>query len=145
MASLGIPSKLLTNIGPQFVSNFFVVDCKALGVNNITITEYYPQTSGPTKRFYSTIVSRLRHYLSEHQKDYNSCLLPLIYAYNVQSQSSLKVSAFNMVLTQTLRRSLQSYQNIIMLRKMTTTPSLCYEKLELVKKLRCSGNRTKRT
>lgn len=45
VANLGIPSELLTDNGPRFVSNVLVLVCSTFGVNNTITTEYDPQVS----------------------------------------------------------------------------------------------------
>lgn len=57
VANYSILSTLLTEIRPQFLSKFFVAVCSTLGVQNITTTEYQPQTSGPSEGFNSTLIS----------------------------------------------------------------------------------------
>lgn len=83
------------------MSKLFVAACSTLAVNKITITEYHPQTSRQAERLNSTFLLRLRHYVSEHQTDWDTFQLPLAYAYNVQIYRSVKVSPFSLALTQT--------------------------------------------
>lgn len=62
-------SCLLTRSGPQFVSKFITRVCGDLGAKHLTTTTYHAQTSGQAKRFPWPIVTRIRHYVSKHQKD----------------------------------------------------------------------------
>lgn len=57
--------------------------CSTFGVNKITITEYYLQTNDHTERFNTSIISRWRHYVSEHQMYWYTYLFPLTYAYTL--------------------------------------------------------------
>lgn len=70
-------------------------------MNNITATDYHAQTNGRAKRYSSTIVSRLPHYVSDHETDWDTYLFPLTYPYNVQVQISITVSPFSLTLTRT--------------------------------------------
>lgn len=70
-----------------------------LGVNNIATTEYHPQTYGQEEHFNATLMSQLRHYVSEHETDRATYLLPSMYAYNVQLHRPIKVPLFTLVLT----------------------------------------------
>lgn len=79
MDSFLIPSKLITDNGPQFVPNVFVVVCITLRVWKFTNPEYPQQSSGQAEQFNYTIVLRLHHNVSEHQKNWESCLLPRTY------------------------------------------------------------------
>lgn len=96
-----ILSQLLTENGPQLVSKFFAAVCSTLGVNKITTTKYRPQNNGQAELFNSTFISRLRHYVSEYQTDWDPYLLPLTYAYDVQVYRSIKVSLFCLALMRT--------------------------------------------
>lgn len=98
VSRFGITSDLLTDDGQQFVSRFFVPFYSMLGVNNIADTEYQPQKNGQAERYNSTIVLRLRHYVSEHQTNWNTYLLSLTYAYNAQMRGSIKLSTFSLAL-----------------------------------------------
>lgn len=65
VANYGIPSKILTDNGPQFVSKLFLAVCNTFRVINISTSEYCPQTNGQADRFKSTVISQLHHYVSE--------------------------------------------------------------------------------
>lgn len=98
-AKHGIPFKMLTDQGPQFVSKFFMAVYSALVVNHITATEFHPQTSGQEERSNSTLISQLHHYVPVKQTYQYKYLLPLMYSYNVQVDRSIKVSASSFALT----------------------------------------------
>lgn len=57
----GIPSYVLTDIGPQIVAMFLASICAFLGIKKLTSTSYHPQTNGQTERYNKEIVPRLRH------------------------------------------------------------------------------------
>lgn len=90
VTTCGIRSKLLTDNGSQFVSNFFVAVCNTLSVNNITTTEFHRQSSCHVKCFNSTLISRLHHYVSEYQMDSDNYLLSLTHVYYEQVDRSIK-------------------------------------------------------
>ena len=46
----GVPRKILSNRGPQFVSKFIEEFIKALGMKQQLSTVYHPQTDGQTER-----------------------------------------------------------------------------------------------
>lgn len=73
----------LTDNGPKFVSEFFVDVSNTLEVKNVFIIEYYPQINCQADQSNSKIVSRLRHYVSEHETAFDTYQLPLTYAYSV--------------------------------------------------------------
>ena len=95
----GPPSFLLTDNGPQFVAKFFAAICLLLGVKQHTITAYHPQTNGQVERYNKTLVSRLRHYVADHQRNWDEFVQPLTYAYNIQVHKSTGTSPFSLVLS----------------------------------------------
>lgn len=98
VASYCIPSIIITDKGPPFVSKFFVAVCNTLVWKTITTTAYHPQTNGQAKRLNSTVISQMCHYVSEYQTDWNKYLLSFTHAYIVQVQRPIKVSSFGLAL-----------------------------------------------
>lgn len=101
VANYGTPFKLPTENGPQFVSKFFSAVFSTLGRNIFTITEYQQQTNGQEKLLNSTLILRERHKVFKYQTDWNTCLLPLQYSYNVQNHRTIEASPFILVLRRT--------------------------------------------
>lgn len=99
--SSAILIKLLTDNWSQFVSMFFVTVCSTLGVNDIITSEYHPHTNIQAERFNFTIVSGLRHFVSEHLIDWGTYLSPMPYAGKGQMHRSLIVSPLNPTHTRT--------------------------------------------
>ncbi|CDF38169.1 unnamed protein product [Chondrus crispus] len=95
----GAPRYMLTDNGPQFAAKFFDAVCALLGVRHYLTTAYHPQTNGQTERFNRTLVQRLRHYVAEHQRDWDEYIQPLTFAYNTQVHRSTETTPFDLVLT----------------------------------------------
>ncbi|CDF32213.1 unnamed protein product [Chondrus crispus] len=95
----GMPDTLLTDNGPQFTAKFFEAVCGLLGIRHVLTTAYHPQTNGQAERFNRTLATRLRHYVSEHQRDWDDYVQPLTYAYNMQVHKSTGTTPFDLVLT----------------------------------------------
>ncbi|CDF40922.1 unnamed protein product [Chondrus crispus] len=95
----GAPRYVLTDNGPQFAAKFFDAVCALLGVRHYLTTAYHPQTNGQTERFNRTLVQRLRHYVAEHQRDWDEYIQPLTFAYNTQVHRSTETTPFDLVLT----------------------------------------------
>ena len=51
----GIPSKILTDQGSQFMSNIMTQTCQILGITHITTVPYRPQGNGILERFHGTL------------------------------------------------------------------------------------------
>lgn len=66
-------------------------------MNNITTAEYHLQTNCQDEHFNWTVISKLRHYVSEHQTDWRTYMLPLSYSYLLQviGSTSCRSSAWS--------------------------------------------------
>ena len=95
----GAPTHLLSDNGPQFASKFFAAVNYMLGVKHYLTTAYHPQSNGQTERFNKTLVQRLRHYVEEHQANWDIFVQPLTYAYNMQVHRSTGTTPYDLVLT----------------------------------------------
>lgn len=58
-----------------------------------------PQTNGQAERFNSTVVSKLRQYVSEYWIDWDTYQLALTYPYSGQRRRSIKLFPFSLALT----------------------------------------------
>lgn len=94
----GIPDSILTDNGPQFTAKFFDLFCTKLSAKNLTTNTYHSQTNGQTERFNRTLVTRLRHFVSDHPNDYDYYVQPLTYTYNMQVRRSTGLTPFDLVL-----------------------------------------------
>ena len=95
----GPPRFLLTDNGRNFTSKFFQSICLAVGTKNLFTTAYHPQTNGQAERFNRTLVTRLRHFVAEHQSNWDEFVQPLTYAYNMQVHATTGTTPFDLVLS----------------------------------------------
>lgn len=72
----GILSYVLTYTEVKFTSKLFAVLCTMLRVKHQTTTACHPQTNGRVERYDRTIVSRLRNYDAENQRDWDKYVQP---------------------------------------------------------------------
>lgn len=98
MSSLCLSSNLLTDNAPQSISEVFVAFRSTFMVQNVTSTEYHQQISSQAESYSPTIVSRLSHYVSKHQTDWDTYSLPMAYEHNVQVYRSTKGPSFSLAL-----------------------------------------------
>lgn len=84
--------------GLPFVLRFFAAVTTRLGIKQLTMTTYHPQTSGDVERFNRTIVARLPHYVTTHETDRDLHMQLLTCAYNAQVYRSTGTTAFSLVL-----------------------------------------------
>lgn len=75
---------LLTDKAKQFTCEFFDTLCTHLGTKQLTKTAIYTQKEKLMKRYDKKIASQLRHYVADHQRNWEIIVQPLIYAYNKQ-------------------------------------------------------------
>ena len=97
----GAPVKLLSDNGSQFTSRFFLAVCKILSIESVFTTAYHPQTNGQVERFNRTLVSTLRHYLADNQRDWDQCTDSLPYGYNCTVNRMIGMRPFELVLSRT--------------------------------------------
>ncbi|MBR7801843.1 transposase, partial [Undibacterium sp. FT137W] len=93
----GPPDSVLTDNGPQFASLFFQGVCDLMGIKNLFTTTYHPQTNGQVERFNRTLVDMLRHYVEEHQEDWDELLAVLTLAYNSRVHRTTGVAPLDFV------------------------------------------------
>ena len=67
---IGIPQKIISNQGPQFVSRFMKELCCQLRVERNPSTAYHPQTDGQTKWVNQELEQYLRLYCNYRQNDW---------------------------------------------------------------------------
>lgn len=95
----GVTSYLLTQISPQFVLKVFPIIYGYIAVKHLTTTPYHPQTSGRVERYSRTIVTRLRHYIVEYQRDWDFVVGPLTFPYKKYVNRSTDNSPYNLELS----------------------------------------------
>ena len=94
----GVPIDVLSDNGGQFVSKFFGDVCRIVGTKLRFTTTYHPQANGQVERFNRTILAALRHYISDHPKDWDLFTDALTFAYNTQVHTSTDCTPFELVL-----------------------------------------------
>lgn len=98
----GIPNTILSGNGPQFVADFWKTVCYILFIRRKKTTPYHRQTNGQAESYNRTITKSLRHYVSEHQINWDLFVQLLAYDYNPQVIESTGTTAFNRTDTRAL-------------------------------------------
>jgi len=70
----GIPKRIISDKGPQFVLTFMEELCKVLGIKRAMSTAYYLQTDGQTERINQEAKVFLRHYINYRQDNWTKWL-----------------------------------------------------------------------
>lgn len=73
--------------------------CTHLCTKQSTKTAYHLLTNGQVKRNNKTILTRLRHHVADHQRDWDLFVQPLSYVYNTQLHRSTNTTEFSLVLS----------------------------------------------
>ena len=60
VARFGVPARLTSDQGRQFMSTLWTLTCQQLGVEHITTTAYHPQSNGMVERSHRQLKDALR-------------------------------------------------------------------------------------
>ena len=93
--------EVLSDNGPQFVGKVFTTTRKMRRLKHDKTLAYHPQTNGQTGRYNQMLVHRLRVFVNEHQRDWDTLIQPLTYAYNAQVHRKTGQKPFSLALTRT--------------------------------------------
>ena len=78
----GLPQEIVSDRGPQFVSQFFSSLTKSLGIKQCLSSAFYPQSDGQTERLNQILEHYLRCYTTEEQDDWQNWLPLAMFTYN---------------------------------------------------------------
>jgi hypothetical protein len=92
-----VPSKLLTDNGPEFISNYFSDYLKSMDIHHQLTTPYHPTSNGAVERVNRTIQGFLRSLGESNNWDQN--LSKAVIVYNNTSHSELKMSPSSFILS----------------------------------------------
>jgi hypothetical protein len=93
-AYFGMPRRLITDRGPQFVSKFSKALYKLEGIKSNPPTAYHPQTDGQTKCNNQELETYLQIWCSYHQDNWHKWLRSAQFSYNNKAHSSTGISPF---------------------------------------------------
>jgi hypothetical protein len=90
----GLPKKVISDRGSQFVSGFMKGLYQNLGIEANPSTAYHPQTDGQTERVNQELEEYLRIYVNEQQNDWVDWLPIAQFCHNDRSHSATGFSPF---------------------------------------------------
>lgn len=88
---------VLTDTGTQFNSSFFESLCAFLGMKLLTTTACHLWTTWKAECLNKMIMARHRHYLAEHQKDWDTWGKAVSYAYSAHVHRTTNATPFRWV------------------------------------------------
>ena len=92
----GLPDGVISDRGPQFVSNFMRELNRLLGVKTSPSTAYHPQSDGQTERINQDLETFLRMFVNQRQDDWADWLPIAEFAYNNRVHSATRQTPFMM-------------------------------------------------
>ena len=90
----GIPKRIQSDQGREFVNSLNDHLFKSTGVHHIISSAYHPQTNGLDERFNQTLQRALLKMIDENQSDWDKYLDSVLFAYRTSKQASTKFSPF---------------------------------------------------
>ncbi|UYV66132.1 K02A2.6-like, partial [Cordylochernes scorpioides] len=93
----GAPRELITDRGRSFQAKVVNELTKMCGMSHYFTTAYHPQTNGLTERLNKTLVDLLSMYVDVDQKNWDSVLPFITFAYNTARQETTGFSPFFLV------------------------------------------------
>jgi len=98
VSAYGPPDRILSDQGPQFMSNFFIAVIKILGIETVRTTAYHPQTNGQVERYNRTMATQLRHNVADDPSRWEELLPVTTMAYHSQPHRSTGIAPFELVI-----------------------------------------------
>lgn len=108
---------LNTNImenGLQFESKFFAAPFASSGTKLVTTTEYRPRANSQVEELNKTMLALFRHYIDEHQFNWNTFVKPLVCGYNTQVHRTKNTTPFCLILSRKTPSALMQQKTITM-------------------------------
>ena len=90
----GLPDSIVSDRGPQFVSEFWKAYCARLGIKVKLSTAYHPQTDGQSENTNQWLEQYLRGVVNYHQDDWLEHLPMAQFALNNQDSATTGMSPF---------------------------------------------------
>lgn len=90
----GIPTDIVTDRGPQFISQVWQAFCKAVGTTSSLSSGFHPQTNGQSERANQCLENTLRCLTETHPQSWSEQLPWAEYSHNSLVNSSTGLSPF---------------------------------------------------
>uniref|UniRef100_A0A3B3I4G6 Gypsy retrotransposon integrase-like protein 1 n=1 Tax=Oryzias latipes TaxID=8090 RepID=A0A3B3I4G6_ORYLA len=94
----GIPADIVSDRGPQFISQVWKAFCTALGATVSLTSGYHPQSNGQAERANQELEAALRCLAAQNQQDWSLFLVWIEYAHNTHPSSATGISPFEAAL-----------------------------------------------
>ncbi|GFN97038.1 reverse transcriptase [Plakobranchus ocellatus] len=102
-ARLGIPKEILSDHGPQFISDLMNQVCRLIGIKHVYSSIFHPSSNGMCERINGVIKGMLRKVADKHPGDWDRLLPSVLFAYRKTPQDGTKCSPFELMYGRTPR------------------------------------------
>ena len=93
----GCPMKILSDRGTHFKNQMIQHLLQKFQIKQLFSTPYHPQTNGLVERFNRTLCEALAKLTSEHKKDWDLYVAPVLLAYRTTKHNTTKFTPFYLV------------------------------------------------
>jgi transposase InsO family protein len=93
----GAPETLLSDQGTHFTATLVSETCSLLGIHRRTGAAYHPQTQGLVERFNATLLDMVSSFTSSHQRDWDTHLRAIAFAYNTSEHATTGLSPYEVL------------------------------------------------
>lgn len=90
----GVPSKIVSDNGPQFTSKPFKEFVSKLDIQHSRTCDYHPEANGLDERLNGTLIKIVRNYTQTNQSDWDTRLPWAVMLYNTTRQESIQTSPY---------------------------------------------------
>ena len=106
----GIPKKVISDWGPQFVSKFMKELYETMGIKGNPSTAYHPQTDGQTERVNQSVEEFLTMFVNDKQDNWSDWLSIVQFCHNDHKHSAMTYSPFFLIYGYHLNKGLEPKQ-----------------------------------
>jgi hypothetical protein len=102
-AHFGLPTKVISDRDPRFMSKFIQAACKVTGINHAPSTAYHPRTDGQSERSNQWLETAIRFIMDQKQKNWAPYLPIAQFAHNNWPSDTTRKSPFFLLMGFSLR------------------------------------------
>ena len=110
---VGIPQEVMSDLGPQFVSDLMKEVCRLLSIRQLTSTRYHPMCNGLVERHNEMVKTTLKRLSTDRPRDWDRYLPALLFAMREIPCSSLGFSPFELLYGRHVRGPMEVLRELL--------------------------------